>query len=514
MVINGRLARRSLASRSVLFAALPESRGRSRARAGRPRKQAVEHAQERESKLRGHIHEEAERLDLASFAVIKSPGKSPEAYQEALRQAELACRLEPNNPTYLSVLGAAHYRLGKYAEAREKELQAERLRAAQSEKQRPGTSAILAMAAHQLGNRAEAVQYLEQLRDLVEDPSWAQNQDTQVYLKEVEALVDPPPAKPPTIETIKVGKPIDLGTGWADNLDVNVFSVPFTADGHHLLVGGDINNKAEPNLWLVPTDGRITTQRVIPFLGHKGWVNNVAISPDGKYALSASQDSRVFLWDILNSQPLRRKPNSPQSWKHDAPVGCVAFSPDGMQAASGCADKIVRVWELDSEVWKIRFTQHTAGINSMAFSTDGKQVLSADGSQLVLLWDKDTLQVRDRLAGGGQCAAFSPDGKWIISGGQNRLWLWEVATGAKWRLRNGEQKTVGWLSFSPDSRRVLVTDAGGPALFVWDVGARKQICRIPVPAGQSPNRGIFGPDGRSVACGIWRGHLYLWRLSN
>jgi WD40 repeat protein len=135
------------------------------------------------------------------------------------------------------------------------------------------------------------------------------------------------------------------------------------------------------------------------------------------------------------------------------------------------------------------------------------------GSQTVLLWDKDTLLIRDRQSGGGSRAVFSPDGKWIVSGGENRLWLWDQATGVKWKLRDGEQKKVGWLSYSPDSRRVLVTDPGGPVLYLWDVAARKQLCRIPVPTGL-PTRGVIGPDGRSVACGIWRQHLLLWRLSN
>jgi WD40 repeat protein len=116
----------------------------------------------------------------------------------------------------------------------------------------------------------------------------------------------------------------------------------------------------------------------------------------------------------------------------------------------------------------------------------------------------------DRLEASFNLTAAATPCLWSLS---LYLWLWDRATGAKWKLRQGEHKKVRWISISSDSRRFLVTGPEGCVLYVWDVASRKQLCRIPVPTG-SPNRGVLSADGRSVACGIWRRHLFLWRLSN
>jgi serine/threonine protein kinase len=474
-------------------------------------KQEIDQGRDREKKLREKASEYAIHLNNESWKIVRNPGKQPEDYELALSWSELAEGFDPGNHNYLNTVGVGLYRVGKYAEAREKLLQSERINSAASGRPLVENLAFLAMSAQKLGKKAEAVSYLEKLRDKFDDKAWIANLEAEALLKEAEALIDPESGRPPAV-AIKASDPIDLGKGWADRFDVNVLGLQFTPDGHHILVGGDVNNRPQPNLWFLSIDAKMSMTKMGSLLGHGGWVNNVAISPDGKSALSASQDGTVILWDLQKHIPLRRRADSPNFWRHAGPVNSVAFSPDGTQAVSACADKLVRVWSLDSMVWKCKFSRHTSAVSTVGFSNDGKQILSTDSERTVLLWDKDTLEIQDRFPEGGGVAAFSPDGKWIVSGGENQLWLWDRTNGSKWRLR-GEQKEVNYVCFSPDSQHILVTDSGTKSLFVWDVAARKQICKIAVTKG-TPNRGVFGPDGKSAACGTWRGHLLEWRLSN
>jgi tetratricopeptide (TPR) repeat protein len=107
--------------------------------------------------------ENAEALNNASWHVVRQSGMEAAAYQRALRQAEAACRVAPDNFHYVNTLGVAYYRVGKYAEA-----------VATLEKSLPGHFAsggdandlyFLAMCHYQLGNAAKARECFERAKD-------------------------------------------------------------------------------------------------------------------------------------------------------------------------------------------------------------------------------------------------------------------------------------------------------------------------------------------------------------
>ena len=63
--------------------------------------------------------------------------------------------------------------------------------------------------------------------------------------------------------------------------------------------------------------------------GHGGFVKAVAVSADGRQALSASFDYSLILWDLEAQREVRSLVD------HEGGVNAVAFLPDGRQAISG-----------------------------------------------------------------------------------------------------------------------------------------------------------------------------------
>jgi guanine nucleotide-binding protein subunit beta-2-like 1 protein len=68
--------------------------------------------------------------------------------------------------------------------------------------------------------------------------------------------------------------------------------------------------------------------------GHSHFVSDVVISSDGAFALSASWDSELRLWDISTGKTTRRFVG------HEKDVLSVAFSVDNRQIVSGECTKI------------------------------------------------------------------------------------------------------------------------------------------------------------------------------
>jgi WD40 repeat protein len=72
---------------------------------------------------------------------------------------------------------------------------------------------------------------------------------------------------------------------------------------------------------------------IIPQLGHSDAVQSVALSPDGRFALSGSDDRTLKLWDVGTGKELRSLRG------HGSHVKSVAFSPNGRFALSGSLDR-------------------------------------------------------------------------------------------------------------------------------------------------------------------------------
>src|SRR5262249_44838805 len=111
------------------------------------------------------------------------------------------------------------------------------------------------------------------------------------------------------------------------------------------------------------------------FTGHTDRVDRVAVSPDGRHALSGSwgdqKDRTVRLWDVARAQEVRRLEG------HTGAITCVAYSPDGKRALSGSLDRTVRLWDLDGGKELRCLKGHTQSIANVVFSPDGKQAVSA-----------------------------------------------------------------------------------------------------------------------------------------
>jgi anti-sigma factor RsiW len=251
-----------------------------------------------------------------------------------------------------------------------------------------------------------------------------------------------------------------------------VTCVAVSADGSRALSGSDDHTV---RLWDITTG-----ESLHEFRGHTAYVVGVAFLPNGKQAISASYDRTLRLWDLETRKQVG------EFRGHKDAVWSVAVTRDGKHAVSGSWDGTARVWDIETaeELEPRRFTRHDSRVWKVAVSPDGRLAASGGNDAKVRVWEVETGNERRVLS----CdlghkvdgVAFSPDSRQLLSISELSIRLWDVETGRQ--QRQFDTKWNGCIAFSPDGRFAL---SGGGEDSLPKAENVVRLWRLP-PAGSSP----------------------------
>jgi guanine nucleotide-binding protein subunit beta-2-like 1 protein len=204
--------------------------------------------------------------------------------------------------------------------------------------------------------------------------------------------------------------------------------------------------------------------------GHSHYVQDVAISSDGQFALSGSWDGTLRLWDLQSGETTRRFVG------HSKDVLSVAFSADNRQIVSGSRDKTVNLWNTLGQLkYTLSDAGHTEWVSCVRFSPNMQTplVVSAGWDKLVKVWDLATLKLRNNLIGHNgyvNTVTVSPDGSLCASGGKDGVaMLWDLVEGKHLQMLEAGD-VINALCFSPN--KYWLCAAVGGAIKIWDLESK------------------------------------------
>ena len=204
--------------------------------------------------------------------------------------------------------------------------------------------------------------------------------------------------------------------------------------------------------------------------GHTDFVSAVAVSPDGRFIVSGSQDRTVKVWDAQSGALLR-------SLKGHTSVSAVAVSPDGCFIISGSWDQTVKVWDAQSGALLRSLGGHTGPVLAVAVSSDGRFIVSGSWDGTVKVWDAQSGALLRSLKGHTDFVfdvAVSPDGRFLVSGlGDGTVKVWDAQNGELLCSLKGHTGQVNTVAVSPDGR-FLVSGSEDHTIRAWNLQRRDE----------------------------------------
>jgi WD40 repeat protein len=179
-------------------------------------------------------------------------------------------------------------------------------------------------------------------------------------------------------------------------------------------------------------------ERELLSLGLSEPLTTLAVTPDGQRLVAAGWDKTLKVWELdelLTAGSLldgdARQDSCLDLHGHSDLVRAVAVSADGRQALTGAEDGALILWDLDEGRNLGQLLGHGGTVYSVVLFEDGRRALSTSADRTLKVWDLESFQELASLCGHERpvvAVGLSPDGRWVVTASEDQtLKAWNLS---------------------------------------------------------------------------------------
>ena len=187
-----------------------------------------------------------------------------------------------------------------------------------------------------------------------------------------------------------------------------VLAARFSPDGRKVLTASD---DKIARIWNAET-GKV----IVTLAGHTAGISAATFNANGSKVLTCSEDGSIKVWDTDSGKTIGNTQTASD------PVIACSFALDGTIYAA-TRSGVVERWNWQTGSVEIPFREDSGNLSSAVFNADGSRIIIVDSNATTRLIDLRQHDPEIALEGHTDlvmCAAFSPDGKLVITGSADR----------------------------------------------------------------------------------------------
>ncbi len=251
--------------------------------------------------------------------------------------------------------------------------------------------------------------------------------------------------------------------------------------------------------------------------GQHLWVAAASETRDRKLQLGRENSGGQHALDVLVAQPAVLRALTSATLE-----SLRAGRFDQARNIARCARSKVLMTEVDHAESITLLAQAEQALEQKNYDAAGRLAARAENANPNLTQTKELLQ-KILIEYGGEshsftghegaviAVAYSPDGKFLLSGGEDQtLKLWDVASGKEVRTFTGHRGTVTSVAFSPGGS-LAASGSDDSTVRLWEVASGHEL-KATESFGWKVTSVAFSPDGKFVASAGDDNQVKLWAL--